>query len=182
MGYEVTCSCGQVQVVSEGMAGSSISCSCGRTVSVPSLGELHSRAAPAAGPPPGPCLRPPDEPPLRPDPFAEIIAPTPIWLRTEPGDLPSRAASVLAALTSEDLWIQETYQLRQVPLRTLAHIEARRNGLELALSLQPDLSTETLILTFASAAQGERWHKEIQPRQQNSTPRRRRATGTCPRA
>ena len=41
MGYEVTCTCGKVLSVSEGMAGSSMPCGCGRAVSVPSLSELR---------------------------------------------------------------------------------------------------------------------------------------------
>jgi hypothetical protein len=49
MEYHVACSCGNVLPVSEGMAGSSTACRCGRTVPVPSLGELRGEAiTPAA--------------------------------------------------------------------------------------------------------------------------------------
>ena len=44
MSYEVACSCGKVLLVSEGMAGSLTSCSCGRAVDIPSMDELKRQA------------------------------------------------------------------------------------------------------------------------------------------
>ncbi|HZT79631.1 MAG TPA: tetratricopeptide repeat protein [Gemmataceae bacterium] len=70
----------------------------------------------------------------------------------------------MAALTAEALWIQETWRLRCVPLHDL-DIQRRRNGKELALTLGLGPAAETLVLTFASAAQGERWGREIEARQ-----------------
>jgi hypothetical protein len=55
MAFEITCDCGKKLPVTEGMAGSSISCVCGRSVSVPSLSQLRSQvdliAEPADVPP-----------------------------------------------------------------------------------------------------------------------------------
>jgi tetratricopeptide (TPR) repeat protein len=74
----------------------------------------------------------------------------------------------MAALTPEAIWIQDTWQLRSVPLRNI-RIERRRDGKELALTLSPETSTEKLTLAFAITAQGERWYREADARQQQLT-------------
>jgi tetratricopeptide (TPR) repeat protein len=66
-------------------------------------------------------------------------------------------------LTTDTIWIQHTWQLRAVPLQGLA-IESLRNGKELAMIPKP--SAEKLTLAFASAAEGERWFREVQLWQQ----------------
>jgi tetratricopeptide (TPR) repeat protein len=76
----------------------------------------------------------------------------------------------MAALTADALWLQDTWQLRQVPLRSLGSIEAARHGWEVVLSYRPELSAERLRLTFASAEIGQRWHKELHARQQRLPP------------
>jgi hypothetical protein len=45
--FQLPCACGKPVTVTEGAAGGSVSCSCGRVVAVPSLRELRARA-PAA--------------------------------------------------------------------------------------------------------------------------------------
>jgi tetratricopeptide (TPR) repeat protein len=120
--------------------------------------------APAADAPPADAPRP------GPDPLAEVLAPTQVTLRTEGGDRPGRPGQVLAALTADALWLQDTWQLRQVPLRPLDGIEAARHGRELVLSFRPEPSAERLRLTFAGADVGQRWHKELQARQQQLPP------------
>jgi hypothetical protein len=76
----------------------------------------------------------------------------------------------MAVLTADALWLQDTWQLRQVPLRILDSIEAARHGRELVLSFRPELSAERLRLTFAGANVGQRWHQELQARQQRLPP------------
>jgi tetratricopeptide (TPR) repeat protein len=71
----------------------------------------------------------------------------------------------MIALTPDALWIQDTWQVRPVPLPGLA-IEKRRQGKELALTVGPGSAAEKLTLAFASAAEGERWCREIQAQQQ----------------
>lgn len=44
MNLQLPCECGQHVVISEGMAGTSVRCACGRSVLVPSLGELRRLA------------------------------------------------------------------------------------------------------------------------------------------
>src|SRR5437763_1512337 len=43
MEFRVTCECGKEHPVTAGGAGSKLACPCGRTVAVPSLGELRRR-------------------------------------------------------------------------------------------------------------------------------------------
>jgi tetratricopeptide (TPR) repeat protein len=114
----------------------------------------------APGPPP-----PGGESP-RPQSFAEILTPTQVTLRVERGDRPAREAPVLAALTADALWLQDTWQLRQVPLRSLVGIEPARHGREIILTLPPELSDEQLELRFASPAVGLDWYEELQTRRQ----------------
>src|SRR5437868_4807939 len=79
---------------------------------------------------------------------AEVIAPTPIMLR-EGGTRPGSPRRVLATLTTDALWLQDTWQLRHVPLTSLAGVAVLSNGEELNLTFPPETSAETLRLTFA---------------------------------
>jgi hypothetical protein len=51
MSYTVACECSKILPVSAGDAGSTIACSCGREVSVPSLGILRQQAGQLGGSP-----------------------------------------------------------------------------------------------------------------------------------
>jgi tetratricopeptide (TPR) repeat protein len=90
------------------------------------------------------------------------------FLRAQRGDEPARRIPIMAALTPEAIWIQETWQLRMVSLQNLG-IE-RRDTNELVLTPDPAPSAEKLTLVFASPAEGERWWRELQKRQQQFTP------------
>jgi hypothetical protein len=70
----------------------------------------------------------------------------------------------MAALTPEALWIQDTWQLRAVPLQNLG-VERRQYGKELALTVGLAPSAEKLTLIFASPAEGEQWAGQVQIRQ-----------------
>ncbi|HEV3081469.1 MAG TPA: tetratricopeptide repeat protein, partial [Gemmataceae bacterium] len=170
MDYEVGCSCGNFIPVSEAMAGSSIFCVCGRTVQVPSLSQLRvGQAIPDAAPLLDSHTQPSDDAPTRPSPFEEIIAPTQASLRIERGTQPGRTRPVMAALTADALWIQDTWQQWQVPLQALGDIEACRDNKVLVLTFRPDLPAERLELAFASSLEGERWCKELQERRLHLT-------------
>jgi tetratricopeptide (TPR) repeat protein len=71
----------------------------------------------------------------------------------------------MAALTPEAVWIQETWQLRSIPLQVLV-VEPRHNGRELTLTVGAEPSAEKLTLAFAGAAEAQRWCREVQLRQQ----------------
>src|SRR5262245_43716859 len=129
MGYEVACSCGKFLPVSEGMAGASISCDCGRMFPVPPLSELRVQAVVDAAPLPALDSCPAGDVPPGPAPLAEIIPPTQVFLRTKRGDRPDRRVRVMAALTPEAIWIQDTWQVRCLRLQDLG-IERPRNGKE----------------------------------------------------
>jgi tetratricopeptide (TPR) repeat protein len=96
------------------------------------------------------------------DPPAEVIAPTPVSLRSERGPQAGRRRRFVAALTADALWVQQTWQLRRVPLPTVANCQTRTHGRELAVTLYPDAGGETLRLAFDSAPEGRRWHSNIQ--------------------
>src|SRR5262245_23363314 len=119
MGYEVTCICGKVLQVSQGMAGSSMSCSCGRTVPVSLPSERPSQGIMGFVPPTVPDLQFLEQTPPRPSPPAEVIGPMQVYFRTEGGNPPHRHALVMAALTRDGIWIQDAWQLRIVPLQSL---------------------------------------------------------------
>ena len=105
MEYVVACTCGNVLPVSEAMAGSSLTCSCGRTVPVPSLSESPAQASAEAVPASVPAAEPPEQTPPGPGPLTEIIAPVQAFLRTAGGDRPGRRIPVMVALTPEGIWI-----------------------------------------------------------------------------
>src|SRR5262249_49340527 len=160
MGYEVACICGNVLTVSEAMTSPPVCCSCGRESPMPPPTESPEQAG--AGPSSFTDRPPPDEAPPTPDPLEEFIAPEQAFLRTgERG----RQVSVMVTLTTDAIWIQETFRLRSVPLRDL-HVERDGYGRELVLTLGPEPSSEKLTLVFASADQGKCWFREVQRRQQ----------------
>jgi tetratricopeptide (TPR) repeat protein len=107
-------------------------------------------------------LPPADAPGAGAAPPAEVIAPTPVALGTDGGARPGRTRPVLAALTIDALWLQDTWELRQVPLSALAAIESPRDGKELVLTFRPEVADGALRLTFAGAAAGRRWCKELE--------------------
>jgi tetratricopeptide (TPR) repeat protein len=118
--------------------------------------------------PPSPTdPEPPDVP--RPAAPIEIMPPTPVSLRTEGASGSGRARTIMAALTEDALWLQDTWQLRQVVLSRVAGIEALRGGKELVLALRSDAGAEAVRLTFANAEQGRRWHDELQACRQLAT-------------
>jgi tetratricopeptide (TPR) repeat protein len=183
MAYQVVCTCGKTLSVSEDMADSAATCDCGRTVQVPSLHDLRMAAITAAPPPPAespsqaitealpaplPPLRFADDPPPGAQGSAVILTPTRVTLWTQRGALRDPPETVMAALTEDALWIQNVWELRKVPLQGLGRIEACQDGAELTLAFRPGVSDEQLRLAFVSAAEGQRWHREIQARQQFS--------------
>jgi hypothetical protein len=100
----------------------------------------------------------------------EIVHPTPVTVRTEYRTLQGPARPVLAALTAHALWLQDTWQLRQIPLRTVAGVEAPGNAGELVLTLGPDDSAERLRLMLVSARERRHWVKDLEDsREQLST-------------
>ena len=133
MEYEIACGCGKNIPVTEAMAGSSQNCECGQTVVVPPLSTLRATevadvtdqpaADPSAQDRPTPVVKP----------VGEIIAPTRISLREDGGAKRARRTVVMAALTPDALWIQDTARLRSIALAEL-EIAQPVNGAELAIS------------------------------------------------
>jgi Tfp pilus assembly protein PilF len=140
-------------------------------VNVPSLSKLWQQAGVEAADDPSdatPRIVPPpaaDPPPVRPlpgpDPLEEVIAPTPVSLCTEYRTLRGRPRPVMAALTEDALWLQDTWELRRVPLPTVAGVETLGYGQNLVLTLGPDASAEKLRLKFASAREGRHWLEDL---------------------
>jgi tetratricopeptide (TPR) repeat protein len=75
----------------------------------------------------------------------------------------------MIALTADAVWIQETWRLRSMALDGL-EIERRRHGEELALTPSREPSGEELTLTFAGAAEGQRWFDKIRGLQSKPIP------------
>jgi tetratricopeptide (TPR) repeat protein len=173
MHIHLHCECGKQFSVTEAAAGASLTCDCGRTIKVPSLNTLRQQSGAEAAqdatdeaivtlPPPLAEPPPPEQPPPSPDPFREIIAPTPVSLRTEYRTLQGRPRPVMACLTADALWLQDTWELRQVPLPSVTSVETFGYGKELLLTLGPDASAERLRLTFASVREGRRWFENLE--------------------
>src|SRR5262249_50283019 len=99
-----------------------------------------------------------------------VLAPTWVSLRVERGAPECGARRVLAALTADALWVQDTWQLRHVPLASLGDVELLNRGRELTLSLPHESPAEMLRLTFASAAVGRRWLEALQRQQRQLDP------------
>jgi tetratricopeptide (TPR) repeat protein len=93
----------------------------------------------------------------------EIIAPMQASLRTERGS--RRGRRVMAALTSEAIWIQDVWQILSVPLAGLG-VDRGKNDKELLLTLDREGEAEKLTLAFTDAATGERWVREVRRQQQ----------------
>lgn len=172
MGYEVACSCGHILRGPENLAGWSLACRCGRMVRVPAPEEAPSDAITAAPPPPAPAQEPGPEPKVaagpapRPGPPEEVIPPTVVSLRTEYGTLSDGPKKVMAALTQDDLWVQDAWRLRRVRLADLANVEAQPGDEELVLTLGQVPSGERLVLRFATGAEGRHWRGELEARRQ----------------
>ncbi len=163
----IACSCGKVIPVSEGMAGASLECECGAAVVVPPLSVMRAQATTDAEPPSALDFSRDEETKPEPRLLPEIIAPTWVCVRTERGDKSDRRAGLMAALTPDALWIQDTWRVRCLPLQVFA-IERRPDAKELGLLLLgPEPADEKLTLRFASAAEAERWHEKIQQFQSN---------------
>jgi tetratricopeptide (TPR) repeat protein len=105
-----------------------------------------------------------DSPEPDPDPFVEVIAPTLVYLRTEDNAGASRPRQVLAILTADALWLQDTWQVRHIPRTSLESVERRRNGEELTLTFPPDSPDTSLSLIFANTTDGQEWYEELQKR------------------
>jgi hypothetical protein len=120
-------------------------------------------------PPAAPDLPPPEAPLPAADPPAVLIAPAPVSLRSEPGPQAGRCRLVMAALTADALWLQDTWQLRHLPLSSLAGVEMTRNGRGLTVTVRPEVADERLRLTFDDDAQARRWHSEL-PAQREQPP------------
>src|SRR5262245_18009040 len=104
MTYQLNCDCGRILPVSERQAGSSIVCSCGRTINVPASTEQCNEAVIEGMPPLAPAPLPRTSLSAELDRFASIIAPTELWLQTEGGMATGESMHVLAALTPDTFW------------------------------------------------------------------------------
>ena len=163
MEYEINCPCGKVIPVSEGMAGTWANCECGKTILVPSWFEI--RAAEITG---EPVLVIPDlqslekSAPAR-QPATVIINPTAATVTTDRGPRSEscRRAQVMAALTADAVWIQDTWRVQSLSLQGL-EIEKRGIAVELSRTSGSDGKSEKLTLAFATAAEGQRWYDKIQ--------------------
>jgi tetratricopeptide (TPR) repeat protein len=121
-------------------------------------------------PPAAPDHSLPDESSTNPATPTEIIPPTPVVLRPERRGQAGRSRRVVAALTADALWIQDIWQLRHVPLSTLADIKELRNSRQLALMIGDGTSVERLRLTFAGAEERQFWQAELQACREKPAP------------
>ncbi len=119
--------------------------------------EAHFTARPR----PLPDCVPADAPQPDLNPSPKILLTTSVSLWIEGGERTVSPRPVLAALTADALWIQDTWQLRQIPLPTVVAVQTRRNETELTVTLRPEAGGATLWLTFARATQGQCWCKEL---------------------
>jgi tetratricopeptide (TPR) repeat protein len=117
-----------------------------------------------AVPPPPAEPAPLDEPDPGPDPTAEVFPPTPAALRVVGKSGAGRARQVMAVLTADALWLQDTWRLRHVPLSDPDGVETRAGGKQLVLTFRPEVCNGELRLTFAGADEGRRCHDELQAR------------------
>jgi tetratricopeptide (TPR) repeat protein len=76
----------------------------------------------------------------------------------------------MAALTADALWIQDTWQLRRLPLHTLGDIEVRPSGTTLTLTVAQQPPADRLRLAFASPAEARQWSRELQARSRQQAP------------
>lgn len=110
---------------------------------------------------PGPSI--PDVP--EPDPIQEIFGPTAAMLRDA-----ASSRIVIVALTSEALWIQETYLLRKILLRDLGGATLAVSGSCLSILMQTDSATERLELKFSLPHEALRWNRELEAARQAPPP------------
>jgi tetratricopeptide (TPR) repeat protein len=169
MEHQIACTCGNVLSLSEDMAGSTVTCSCGRAVLVPSSSEQPAQAIMKDLPPPVPDLQLAEDTPPKRQLSIGIVSPKQALLRIERGTESRRRAAVMVALTADAVWIQETWGLREVPLRGLV-IEMRSSGTVVTLTLGSEPAAEKLTLTFPSAGQAERWYGEAREKQRQLGP------------
>jgi tetratricopeptide (TPR) repeat protein len=165
MGYDLTCSCGKVHPVTEGMAGSSISCGCGITIAVPLPAAGPCQPVADAGQLLVPVASAGDETPPQRIPPVEIIAPTQVVLRKGRCGPPDLGVSVSVLLTPGAVWIQDTWQVRSLRLQDLV-VKWAPQSKDLRLALGAEPSAEKLILEFASAPAAEHWYRRIQGQQE----------------
>src|SRR5262249_48803314 len=99
----------------------------------------------------------------------EMIAPTNASLRQEGGAKRARRAAVMAALTPDALWIQDTAQLRAIASQEL-EIALPGNGAELAIFRALPGGQEKFTLTFGDSTQAKRWYDKIQACLSNFSP------------
>jgi tetratricopeptide (TPR) repeat protein len=147
------------------MAGTSVTCKCGRTIPLLTLDEKRQDPIAITVPSSITEALPPHKPRARSEPLAEMLAPMTVWLQVETAARQNRRRPVMATVTMEALWIQDTYELRRLPLQSL-NVEMRRKGKELALTVGPEPDTARLILTTPSYALGEHWCEVIKARKQ----------------
>jgi tetratricopeptide (TPR) repeat protein len=97
----------------------------------------------------------------------ELIAPTRIQLQSDHEAKPGRPKAVMATVTSEALWIQDTWSLRKYSWTALESIELLRKGKDLVMTFLTAAGPECLKVTFAYADEGYSWERLIrsQPRQ-----------------
>ena len=168
MEYEIACRCGKSIPVTEAMAGSAQACECGQTVVVPPLSTLRATVATATDHPAADASAQ-DRPTPVVKPVGEIIAPTKISLREDGGAARGRRTVVMAALTPDALWIQDTARLRLIALQEL-EVAQPVNGAELAISPAPSGGGGKLTLTFDDTTQAKRWYDRIQACQSRLSP------------
>lgn len=158
----IACRCGKVIPVTEGMAGVSLSCECGATVVVPALSQLRAHASDYGAPPPDQDAPASSEPKPEQRLLPEIMAPASVLVRTECAAGSDRPAARMIALTSDALWIQDTWRVRCLALQDFT-IDRGFRAKELVLTLNgPETPREKLVLKFASAGEVQRWFDKVQ--------------------
>jgi tetratricopeptide (TPR) repeat protein len=156
--------------------------------------DIHSTHADPVALPPTPPLVPASipEPPPSGDPEAEkeaavtpvlpteILPPTAAILRTGIGKPAGRPSMVMAALTSEALWIQETWALRRLPLSGVTDIDLAGASTRMVLTFGSDAPPEKIEFTFATVGQREQWAVNVQARKQSTDPEEADAAQPAP--
>jgi tetratricopeptide (TPR) repeat protein len=158
---EIVCVCGKSIWVTEAMAGASLTCDCGKDVVVPPRSKLTETVVLEAPDPPTDL---PPQPVAKPEPVTprEILAPTPVSMLTPRGSRSIRRKNLMAALTSDALWIQDIWRLHFFSLKEL-EVERPPRGKSLILKPSaPESSGQSMTISFNSQAMATRWFDEIQ--------------------
>jgi tetratricopeptide (TPR) repeat protein len=92
----------------------------------------------------------------------EILAPTPISMLSRRGRRSIRQKKLMAALTSDALWIQDIWRLHFFSLKELEVERPPQGGGLILKPLAPEFSGENLTISFSSQAIAHRWFDEIQ--------------------